>query len=201
MGRISFPTPESMSEEQRAVFDDMLAGPRGKVAGPIRAVIHNPELASLWQQFGAVLRYDTSLPPVLKELAILMTGRRWNCELEWAIHKHEALAAGLNSEIIDAIGSGTQPDFKQDDALYEVYEYSRQLLTLGDTHQTIHSAIKNRFGEIGVVELTAVIGYYSMVAMTLNAHRIPLPENVQCDLPPSNTESLFEFPRVGNTKG
>lgn len=197
MGRISFPTPESMTDEQRAVYDAVVAGPRGRVVGPLRAVIHNPELASQWQQFGAVLRYNTSLPGNLKELAILMTGRRWNCELEWAIHKEEALAAGLDRELIDAVGSGTQPDFKQDNASYEVYEYSRQLLTLGDTDETIHAAITNRFGEPGVVELTGLIGYYSMVAMTLNTHRIPLPEGVHSDLPPSNTTSLFEFPRVG----
>lgn len=198
MGRISFPTPETMTDEQKAVFDAVIAGPRGRIVGPLRAVIHNPELASLWQQFGAVLRYNTSLPVTLKELAILMTGRRWNCELEWTIHKGEALAAGLDSEIIDAVGSGMQPNFKQDNALYEVYEYSRQLLTLGDTDETIHAAITKRFGEAGVVELTGVIGYYSMVAMTLNAHRIPLPEGAQCDLPPSNTASLFEFPVVEN---
>lgn len=194
MGRISFPTPENMTDEQRAVYDAVVAGPRGKVVGPLRAIIHNPELASQWQQFGAILRYNMSIPDQLKELAILMTGRRWNCALEWAIHKGEAQAAGLNIEIIDAIAKGTQPDFKNDEALYEIYEYSRQLLSLGDTDESIHAAITTRWGESGVVELTGLIGYYSMVAMTLNSHRIPLPDDVHCDLPPSNTKSLFEFP-------
>ena len=96
--RIAFPTPETMSPEQRRVYDTVVSGPRGVVVGPLRAALHSPELADCWQQLGAFLRYRTCLPPRLNELAILVTARRWNSELEWVVHAEAALKAAQASK-------------------------------------------------------------------------------------------------------
>src|SRR5689334_3695695 len=69
---------EQMTPEQRGVYDAVVSGPRGKVEGPLRAALHRPDLADKWQQFGAALRYGTSLAPRLSELAILLTARAWD---------------------------------------------------------------------------------------------------------------------------
>ncbi len=63
MPRIPLPQPETMSEEQRKVYDDVLRGPRGTMKGPLLAALYSPELADRWQKFGEILRYRTSLPP------------------------------------------------------------------------------------------------------------------------------------------
>ena len=188
--RIPLLEVHEMSEVQRALYDNVVAGPRGQMIGPLRAAIHSPDLAQLWSKFGEFLRYNTSLPHQLSELAILVTGRRWNSQVEWWAHAKAGQAAGLQPAVIDAIQAGIAPAFT-DEASWEVYEFARQLQATGTVSTAIHSAIVTRWGIPSVVELTAVIGYYTMVAMTLNAHELPLPEGVDKPLPPH--PGLFEL--------
>ena len=86
MPRIPLPTPDVMTPEQRKVYDSIVKGPRGTLVGPLRAALHRPELADKWQQFGELLRYRTSLPPEISEIAILVTARRWLSQVEWHMH-------------------------------------------------------------------------------------------------------------------
>lgn len=182
MARISFPTPDNMSVAQRKVYDTVVSGPRGRVVGPLRVVIHNADLAHYWQNMGRILRYETSIPLDLNELVILVTARRWTSNVEWAIHKKEAIKAGLALEIITAIELGELPNFENRPAAAEVYEFSRQILESGNVSDVIYSAIIARWGEVGAVELSSVVGYYSLVAMTLNIHQVPLPKELSSDL-------------------
>lgn len=176
MSRIPFPTVETMNEAQRAVYDEIVNGPRGRLVGPLRAVLHNPDLAQRWQKLGELLRFGTSLPPRLNELAILVTARYWNSQIEWYIHEQAALSAGLPKSIADEIKNCEAPGFTdwQDAA---VYEFARQLLAHGTVEPSVYDRIRDAFDVTGVVELTAVVGYYTMVSMTLNAHEIPLPDD------------------------
>ena len=178
-GRISFPEPDTMTKEQREVYDQIISGPRRTLVGPLRAALHNPVLADRWQKFGQVLRFETSLPTRLTELAILVTARRWNSDLEWAIHAKDAAQAGLSSSITEAIRTGHSPKFGEDVEARNIYQFAQEIVQQGDVSSEIYSAIVDRWGEVGAVELTAVIGYYSLVAMTLNVHRVPLPEGVE----------------------
>ncbi|MCI5109471.1 MAG: carboxymuconolactone decarboxylase family protein [Marivita sp.] len=181
--RISFPSLETMTPAQRDVYDQIVFGPRKTLVGPLRAALHNPVLADRWQRLGQVLRFETSLPTRLNELAILVTARRWNSDLEWAIHVKDADQAGLDPAISEAIRTCSAPAFNGDDAAREIYEFARQLVCTGNVDDETYAKIVARWDEVGVVELTAVIGYYSMVAMTLNVHRVPLPEGVVASLP------------------
>lgn len=198
-GRISFPEPEIMNEAQRTVYDQIVSGPRGTIVGPLRAALHNPELADKWQRLGQVLRFETSIPKRLNEVAILVTARRWNSVLEWAIHAGDAERAGLETSVIEAIRIGQAPVFGDDTAAAEIYEFALQLVQVGDVEQSTYDAIVNRWGEVGAVELTAVVGYYSMVAMTLNVHRIPLPPGVEATLN-ADMDGLFVSPRTDMTE-
>ena len=181
--RIPLPGPEALNAAQRRVYDNVVSGRRGTLVGPLRAALHNPELAERWHRLGEILRFDTVLPPALNELAILITARRWNSELEWTIHSRAASQAGLPEKVITAIREGRPPVF-DDPAAAEIYDYVSALQTSGQVSDAAHAAVTARWGVIGVVELTAVTGYYSMVAMTLNAHRIPLPETEKPELYP-----------------
>lgn len=182
-GRISFPDPATMNMAQKEVYDQIVSGPRKALVGPLRAALHNPVLADRWQRLGQVLRYETSLPARLNELAIIVTARRWNSDLEWAIHRGDALRAGLDPTIADAIRDCAEPAFGEDSEAREVYEFARQLVQNGDVAADVYDSVIARWGEVGAVELTAVIGYYSMVAMTLNVHRVPLPADITETLP------------------
>lgn len=186
MARIPLPSPGEMNSEQLAVYESVVSGPRGTLIGPLRAVIHSPDLAARWSNLGEFLRFKTCLPPKLNELAIIVTGRRWTSQVEWWVHAQAAAAAGLSVEILEAIRLGEAPVFTDaDEAL--VYEFTRQLQTSGRPDLATYKAAEKNWGARGVVELTAVIGYYTMVSMTLNAHEIPLPDGVAEPLQPASS--------------
>jgi 4-carboxymuconolactone decarboxylase len=175
VARIPLVGPDSLTPEQRQVYDRIVNGPRGRIVGPLRAILHNPELAEHWQQLGALVRYGTTVPARLKEIAILVTARRWNAEPEWQAHEGDARNAGVPDAVIEAIRQAAPPAFA-DDADREVYDFVRELQETGRVSEPVYRAVLARHGTVGVVELTALVGYYTMVAMTLNAHEIALPE-------------------------
>jgi len=182
MARIPLFPLESMTAEQQRVYDAVVSGPRGVVVGPLRAALHRPELADKWQQFGEILRYRTSLPPRLSELAILVTARHWTSQLEWQQHAPAALKGGLAGEVVDAIREDRRPLFSNEDE-ESVYDFSFELQNTRAVKEETYQRALGLIGVQGVVELTALIGYYTMVAMTLIAHQIPLPEGAAPPLP------------------
>ncbi len=174
-------TPDQMDATQREVVDEAVAGKRGRMPGPLRLWIRSPELGRHAQRLGAFLRYDTTLEPRLSELAILVTARQWTAQYEWFAHKREALKAGLDPAIIEAIAIRQTPAFA-DPAAEAVYAYA---VALHETHHVphpIHHAAVVALGERGVVELVGLLGYYTLVAMTLNAFELELPEGERPEL-------------------
>jgi 4-carboxymuconolactone decarboxylase len=178
MARITLPAPEQMNPQQRRVYDKVVSGRRGKVQGPLRAALHNPELAERWQALGELLRYDTSLTPRQSELAILLTARACRSPFEWYAHRVEAEKIGIEREVIEAILADTMPAGLSDDETI-VLQFAAELNRFKSVSDTTYAATLARLGERTLVELTALVGYYTMVAMTLNAHEIPLPDGVQ----------------------
>jgi 4-carboxymuconolactone decarboxylase len=191
MARIPLPDEMTMTPEQRRVFDKVVSGPRGALIGPLRAALHRPELAEVWERFGAMLRYGTSLPTRLSELAILVTARRWNSQLEWHVHSAAARKAGLSEAVMESLRVGASPQF-DDPEEAAIYEFTRELQLTGEVSDKTYEVVFARWGAVGVVELTTLIGYYTLVSMTLNAHRIPLPDGaeppLQACLPLSESE-------------
>src|SRR5436309_10408403 len=100
-----------MTPEQRTVHAEVVSGVRGRLVGPLRAALHSPDLARRWSRLGEYLRYSTCLPAKLNELAIIVTGRRWNSQLEFYIHAKAAVAAGLSCASVEAIRAGLPPVF------------------------------------------------------------------------------------------
>lgn len=188
--RIPLPAVADMTEAQRRVYDKVVSGPRGRMIGPLRAAIHSPELAGLWSDLGEFLRFKTCLPPRLNELAIITAGRRWTAQIEWWVHARTALEVGVPKGVVEAIRDVRPPSF-EDRSDFEVYEFARELQTTGQVSEAVYAAVTTRWGTRGAVELTAVIGYYTMVAMTLNAHRIPVPDSHE---PLPETGALVTLP-------
>jgi 4-carboxymuconolactone decarboxylase len=182
VARIPLVDRDHLDAAQRRVYDDIIAGPRGQVAGPLLAVLHSPDLADRWQRVGEFLRYRTSLGARLNELSIIATARRWNSEVEWYFHAQAARKAGLAEEIIRAIRDGEAPSFTSADER-AVYDFTREVLMLTRVSEPVYQEALARLGTVGIVELTGVIGYYTMVSMTLNAHEIPLPGGKDPELP------------------
>ena len=175
MPRITLPSPDQMRADQRRVHDKIVSGRRGKIQGPLRAALHNAELAERWSALGELLRYSTTLPPRLSELAILVTGRACQSPFEWHAHRVEAEKAGIEANVIEALLAQRMPEGVSPDDV-AVLRFADELNRYRSVSDATYAEALARFGERGVVELTALVGYYTMVAMTLNAHEIPLPE-------------------------
>lgn len=196
MPRIPLFDPNDMNAAQADVYHTIVKGPRGRLVGPLRAALHNPQLADRWQRFGEILRYETSVPQALVELAVLVTARRWSSQLEWFIHAVEARDSGLGEALIESIRLGETPSFALPEQA-DVYEFARQLQQRGDVDEDLYARVQQRLGVSGIVELTAVIGYYTLVSMTLNVHCVPLPDNAPPPLPSlARPGELFELPAV-----
>jgi len=192
MSRIPLISADNLTPEQRVVYDRIVTGPRKMIVGPLRAALHNPELAEHWQQLGALLRYRTSLPQRVKEIAILVTARRWNSELEWQVHEAAARTADVPAGTIAAIREA-RADVPDDPADAAVYEFVRELQETGRVSHQAYQRAHERFGTVGIVELTALVGYYTMVAMTLNAHEIVLPDGSAGQPLPVTSPGLTSF--------
>ncbi len=172
-----------MTPAQREVAVEISAGPRGEVRGPFIALLHNAELARRIQQLGEQLRFHNKLPLATLEIAVLVTAREWNCQFEWFMHDRIARKAGLDPRIIDAIAQGKEPQgLSADEAL--VYQASRQAHETGRLDDATFAAARERFGLDGTLDLLALNGYYSMMAMILNTAGMPLPDNAAPPLKP-----------------
>lgn len=182
MPRIAMPDLKTMSAEQRQVHDDVVAR-RGRVPAPTAIWLNSSELARRAERLGEFVRYKTSLPMRLSELAILVTARHWTSHFEWHAHKKEALKAGLDPALVDAINRRRTPSFKAADER-AVYEFARELHEKHTVPEALYRAAVSAVGEAGVVELVGILGYYSLVSMTLNVFEVGLPEGEAYDLKP-----------------
>jgi 4-carboxymuconolactone decarboxylase len=164
-----------LNDEQRRVADEIKSGPRGGLAGPFWPWLRNPELAERAQKLGELVRYNSSLPPRLFELAVLVTAHHWKAQFEWYAHAPLARKAGLGDEIIAAIHAGTRPQFAKDDEA-AVYDFAVELYARKRVSDAVYASAVAHLGERGAVELVGILGYYALVSMTLNTFGIEVPE-------------------------
>lgn len=175
MPRLQPPDPAQMDDRQRAIREAILAGPRGRIEGPLGLWLHSPGLAEPAQALGAFCRFGSSLPPHLAEIAICTVGRHWDAEFEWWAHKRLALAAGVDPAVLEAIRTGAPPPFA-DETAEIVHAVAQALLRTKRLPQALHDRALAALGPQGLVDLVGIVGYYCLVSVTLNAFEVPLPE-------------------------
>lgn len=175
-------TSEQLAPEQKAMVNDLLSGMRTSLDGPFNVLLRSPEMGNLSQKLGEYLRFRTVVPKRLNEMAILMTARWWSSQYEWYLHETQALSAGLNAAVIDAIQAGQRPAQMQPDEAV-VYGFCTELRDRRRVSDGTFKAALSLLGERGVVDLVATMGYYDLVSMALNVDRYPLPDGAQAPLP------------------
>ena len=146
---------------------DQIASSRGRVVGPFTVLLHRPELARRISELGAYIRFESVLTPVDRELAIIALAREMDCQFEWAYHVLEARKVGVREEAITAVREARTDGLTQDEAL--IVRYVTLLFRRHRVDQATFDALRARLGVDGLVELTATVGYYGMLACTLNA--------------------------------
>ncbi len=174
MSRMPAATRENLTEEQREVFDQIVSGPHARVVGPFPAWLQSPELARRVRSLSEFLRFQSSPPRRLAEIAILVTGRHWRAEFEYYAHAKLAREAGVEEPVIQAIAAGKRPEFSRaDDEI--VYDLCTEMFETKRVTDATHQRAVDALGLKTVVELVAIMGYYCMVSVTLNAFDAPLP--------------------------
>jgi len=172
---------DEMTPEQKTMMEHLVSGERRGAGGPFNVLLRSPEMGDLAQQFGASMRFHSSLPRKLNEMAIIITARHWTAQYEWSAHRSAAAQAGLNESVIQAIAAGKRPGSMDADETI-IYNFATELLNTKQVSDPVFKAVKDKFGERGVVDLIGVMGYYQFVSMLLNVDRYPLGEGVKPEL-------------------
>ncbi len=176
MSRFAPISRENLSPAQAEVYNSINSGARGGVRGPFRVLLHSPELAKRVEQLGLYTRFQCKVPERLRELSINVVARHWQADYEWHAHAVLALKQGISEEVLEAIGAGRRPVFAQEPDEV-VYDYVSRLLADGRVSDAVFQRARALLGEEGVVDLTGLVGYYTLLALTLNAFEVPVPED------------------------
>jgi 4-carboxymuconolactone decarboxylase len=163
----------SLSAEDQPIFD-AIAQSRGRVGPPFSLLLHSPEAAQRVAHLGAYLRFDSTIPAAERELAILTAARESDCNFEFVGHAGLARQAGVREAAIEAVRTGAAlDDLEAGEAL--IVGFGRQLLRDHRVSPETFEAMRTHLGDAALVDLTALLGYYTMLACSLNAFEVGPP--------------------------
>jgi 4-carboxymuconolactone decarboxylase len=168
--------PADYTDEQKKAAEEFVAARKVPVFGPFEPLMHSPQVMSQARAMGDYLRYNSALGNTLSELAILITAREWTQDYEWYVHQPIALKVGIKPDIVGAIADGRRPTGMSDDEEI-VYDFSTELHRNKRVSDRTFDRAEKRFGKKGVVDLTGINAYYTLLAMQLNAAQYALPKD------------------------
>ncbi len=182
MPRLPMIADDKMTDAQRRAVNSITSGKRGRVGGPFPALLRSPVLCERTASLGEFLRFDTSLPPRLSEMAIIITAHYWRAQYEWFAHAPLAQKGGLADDIIEAIRIGKRPAkmAADEEALYNFCTELHEKKRVSDA--TYKKAVEV-FGETAVAEIIGLSGYYVLVSMALNVSDVELPAGEKLPFP------------------
>jgi 4-carboxymuconolactone decarboxylase len=165
-----------MSEAQRVAAQELCATPRASVFGPFTVMLRSPEVLNHAQRLGNYLRFNSILPVKLREMAMLIAGRHWQQPFVWYVHEPVARQKGVSDEIVRGIAEARRPSTMTTEET-EIYDFCTELFASKRVSDASYDPVLQRFGEQGVVELVAVMGYFGLLAMMMDVARTPLPDD------------------------
>lgn len=167
MARVELISERSQASgpEQQAVFDAVVAS-RGRMIRPFEVLLHTPGLASVLSDLGAHIRFAGSLSDHDRELAIMTAAAYHRCEFEWTSHHALALDSGVRPELLEHLQGGQQTPTEWEAALVE---FVRELCSRAGVSDRVFVAVADRLGTEGVVELSVLIGYYTLLGFVMGA--------------------------------
>lgn len=179
-------TPRSeLSDAGQDLYDSLVAsrgdqilGRAGALLGPFNAWVQAPRIGSQLAALGSVLRYDMALDRKLIELAIVTVGSHFKAEFEWFAHCAMARRHGVPEAVISSLAGGEEPVF-DDDAQRVVHLVASELVRTGHLSEATHREAQAQLGDVQLVELVTLCGYYTLVSFTLNAFDVALPPGAE----------------------
>lgn len=174
--RLLSPDQSTYNAHQQEIHNLIASGPRGQVRGPLAVWLNRPGLAERAQSLGEYCRYDSSLEKRLSELAILTIAKVWKAEFEWFAHEPHALDAGVSESVVNAVKKGDEPAFEKEDEAV-VYRFTLAAHQDRSVPDTLYDQALDILGKDRLVDLVGLLGYYSLISLTINIFQIsPPPE-------------------------
>ncbi len=170
--RLPLSATESMTPQQRAAAQALIAGPRKGVYGPFLPLLRSPVLLDRVAQVGEYLRFESVLAARIRELAICAVARHTGNQFEWIMHAPLAVKAGVAEAAVEALRVGARPRQLGPDE-EATLDFARELLQTQGVSDPTYAAAHAALGEQGVVELASLIGYFAMVCWVMNVARTP----------------------------
>jgi 4-carboxymuconolactone decarboxylase len=167
---------EQVPEKDRAVVDAITQS-RGAIQGPFTMFLHCPELADRVAHLGAFVRFEGSLDMRIRVLAAMTVAREYEAVYVWGAQAGGARRLGVPEETITAIREDHSRGLPREDA--EIVDFTRQLLRKHRVDAAAFAALQKRLGSDGLIQLTGAIGYYSLLAMTVNACELEAAPNAE----------------------
>jgi 4-carboxymuconolactone decarboxylase len=186
--RLAVLNEDQLNDDQRALLAALRSGPRGASItprGPFAVWMHAPQFGQLAQALGGHCRYRTQLPPRLSEFAILCTARAWRAQYEWYAHAPMAERAGVKPKTIADLRAGREPKSAPKDER-AIYAFVQELYKTKRVSDRSYKRVQSQLGDTATVELVGILGYYSMISMTLNVFAM---------LPPADIKLPFTEPK------
>jgi alkylhydroperoxidase family enzyme len=189
-GCLTWLRPADLDPEQRKLYDTIAGGPRGRadrnapltdpegrLEGPFNAMLFSPKVGGALQALGASIRYSGLLPDRSRELAILLVARASGSDFEWRAHEHAGRTAGLSEAEISDLMQG-RPASSLSEAETEVFRIVERLISEQDLPEEVFAAAAGILGEGIVTEVIVLVGYYSLLALSMRVTKTPLPAGV-----------------------
>jgi 4-carboxymuconolactone decarboxylase len=170
--------------EQIALYDALLNKSMGKnessaindtneeLRGPLAVLLRHPASGRPLQELGAVLRFSGQLPDAAREAIILVVAAHWNDEHEWNSHERIARQLGMNDDQLVTLHASEEVVF-DDPVTQAAFDAAHGIVTHGDLTDEEYARVQEVLGDERLVEVTVVIGYYSLLAMQLRVFRVP----------------------------
>jgi len=174
--RFALRSYEQLPPEVRPLADDILKVSSAGLGGPYNALLRSPDMARRCFDLLDYLRFKTSVPKALNELAILIQARVANAQYEWWAHEPIAVRAGLPQSIADDLRQCKRPQH-MDDTHALVYDFCVQITLNHQVSDALWQKAMDRLGEQQVIDLIVVSGTYTMVSMLLNATQVGIPNH------------------------
>lgn len=171
MARVPLITTKDQVAPEHHAAVDAIVGSRGSLRGPFGVFLHSPEMAARVAHLGTLVRFEGTLDFRVRTLAALVVARWFDAAYVWGAQTAAARQRSISEETIAAIGADRIDGVPRDDA--DIILYTRTLLADHRIPEAMDRAMRARFGNDQMVQLTGAIGYYSLLAMTVNAHDMP----------------------------
>ncbi len=184
MDRLTQRTRSALNAAGQELYDSLvdsrgsqIADAEGALLGPFNAWVQAPRVGARLAALGSALRYDMALDRKLIELAVITVGAHFRAEFEWYAHSTMARHHGVPEAVISSIGAGEEPEFS-DDTQRLVHKVASEIVETGRLSEVTHRDARARIGDVQLVELVTLCGYYTLVSFTLNAFCVSLPPGV-----------------------